>query len=387
MKNQFKGCIKFSIKGKNLYKFINALRNESINCSNQYCKNNVYYGDVCNSDFKTVEYLAEKYDMELDYFEYETVRKKVFRYRHRYGIMAGIIIIFASIIYFSNIVLTIEVIGNDKIKDTVIISMLEEMGVKKGTFISNIDFSSCERKLRMRNTDISWAGMRHTGNRLVVEMTEIVPVPEMIEERVPCNIIASRNAQITNIAIYNGQLMRGVGEYVRKGDVIVSGVVSDNRGHTNLRHSLGNITAIYEDSINIHQDFKTVIYETTGNVRKEKYLNLFNFRIPLFIGKNNFSVYNSNSISIPYNFLNKELPISLTRTTIDEQTVKEKIYTSDEAKALIEEKIFLYEKNFLSDVDIIESTLLYSETETGIDCTVTYTLEGEIGIQKDIWAK
>ena len=61
--------------------------------------------------------------------------------------------------------------------------------------------------------------------------------------------------------------------------------------------------------------------------------------------------------------------------------------TPEEAKAVIEEKVFIYEKNFLSDVNIINCSLEYSQSDTGIDCIVRYTLEGEIGMKKDIWAK
>lgn len=387
LKNQIKGCIKFSVKGKNLYKFINALRSERLNCSNQYCKNNIYYGEVTSGDFETVKLLAEQYGMEIDFFEYETLRKKLFRYRHRYGIIIGIILIIASLFYFSNIVLTIEIQGNRNVSDTVVLSMLEELGIKKGTFLSDINFSSCERKLRMNNPDISWVGMRHTGNRLVIEMTEIVHAPEMLNERMPCNIVSAQNAQITKISIYSGQIMRGVGDCVRKNDVLVSGVVTDNKGHVNLRHSLGSVTAIYEDSITIHQDFTEKIYQDTGNTYNEKYLNLFNFNIPLFLGKNKFSSYNTDTICSPVFLFGKEMPINFVKNKLSEKKLIEKTYTLDEAKAVIEEKVFLYEKNFLSDVNIMECSLDYSQTESGLDCTVKYTVEGEIGIQKDIWAK
>ena len=387
MKNQIKGCIKFSVSGKNLYRFINTLRNQRLNCSNQYCKNDVYYGEVSVNDFETVRELAEKYDMMLDFYEYETARKKLYRYRHRYGIIIGMILTFISVLYFSNTVMTIEIIGNQKVSDNTVILMLENMGVKKGTFIGNIDFSSCERKLRMRNTDISWVGIRHTGNRLVVEMTEIVPAPEIENKKMPCNIISTQNAQITAMSIYNGQIMRGVGDCVRKGDVIVSGVASDNNGHINLRHSFGTVTAIYEDTINIHQDFCETVSEKTGKTYKEKYINLFNFKIPLFTGKSNFSDYNSEKFSSPVFIFGKKLPVSIDKNILSEIKRTEKIYTPDEARAVIEEKIFIYEKNFLSGSKILESTLEYSQTEIGLDCTVKYTVEGEIGIQKDIWAK
>ena len=100
MKNQIKGCIKFSVSGKKLYRFINTLRNQRLNCSNQYCKNDVYYGEVSVNDFETVRELAEKYDMTLDFYEYETARKKLYRYRHRYGIIIGMILTFISVLYF-----------------------------------------------------------------------------------------------------------------------------------------------------------------------------------------------------------------------------------------------------------------------------------------------
>lgn len=387
MKNHIKGCIKFSVSGKNLYRFINILRSQRLNCANQYCKNDAYYGEVSVNDFETVRELAEKYDMELDFYEYETARKKIYRYRHRYGIIIGIVLTLIAVLYFSNTVMTIEIIGNQKVSDNTIVLMLENMGVRKGTFISSIDFSSCERKLRMRNTDISWVGIRRTGNRLVVEMTEIVPAPEIKDTKKPCNIVSLQNAQITAMSIYNGQIMRGVGDCVRKGDVIVSGVASDNKGHINLRHSSGTVTAIYEDSITIHQDFREVVSEKTGKTFREKYINIFNFKIPLFIGKSNFSDYNSETLSAPVFLFGKELPISISKNKLSEIKTTEKIYTPDEAKAIIEEKVFIYEKNFLSDSEILECSLEYSQTESGLDCTVRYTVEGEIGIQKDVWAK
>lgn len=387
MKNQIKGCIKFSVRGKNLYRFINTLRSERINCSNQYCKNDTYYGEVSVHDFETVRELAGNYRMELDFYEYETARKKLLRHRRRYGIYAGIILTLISVIYFSNTVMTIEIIGNQRVSDTTVIAMLENAGIKKGTFIGGINFSSCERKLRMGNTNISWVGIRHTGNRLVVEMTETVPVPEMENTKTPCNIIASHTAQITAMSIYNGQIMRGVGDYVRKGDVIVSGVVSDGRGHINLRHSYGKVTAIYEDSITIHQDFRENIKKKTGKSFNQKFLNLFNLKIPLFIGKNSFSEYDKDTVSSPFFLFGKELPISLRKDRIYEIKNSEKIYAPEEAKAVIEEKVFIYEKNFLSDVNIINCSLEYSQSDTGIDCIVRYTLEGEIGMKKDIWAK
>ena len=124
--------------------------------------------------------------------------------------------------YFSNTVMTIEVNGNSRVKESVILSVLNDMGVKKGTCLNDINYSKCERELRIRIDKISWTAIRRTGNRIVVDVTEIVDIPEMLKERTPCNIISDKNAQITNVSVLDGQLMRIVGDYVRSGDILVS---------------------------------------------------------------------------------------------------------------------------------------------------------------------
>ncbi|HOF68791.1 MAG TPA: sporulation protein YqfD, partial [Ruminococcus sp.] len=162
--------MKFSAKGKNLYKFINGIHRARIYCFNQYCKSEVFYGEVYKKNLPLIEQLAQKHGISLEIFEYETLVSKLKKYRLRFGIAIGILAFMFACFYFSNTVMTIEVNGNSRVKESVILSVLNDMGVKKGTCLNDINYSKCERELRIRIDKISWTAIRRTGNRIVVDV-------------------------------------------------------------------------------------------------------------------------------------------------------------------------------------------------------------------------
>ena len=289
--------------------------------------------------------------------------------------------------YFSNTVMTIEVNGNSRVKESVILSVLNDMGVKKGTCLNGINYSKCERELRIRIDKISWTAIRRTGNRIVVDVTEIVDIPEMLKERTPCNIISDKNAQITNVSVLDGQLMRIVGDYVRSGDILVSGIIQDSNGHITMHHSMADITGIYEEKVCFTQLISDISYESTGNKREEHYLNLFNLKIPLFLGRNKYELYSSDENTKDLILFGKKLPISFTEKRISENKYCQKVYDKEETDSMIMQKIFFYEKNFLQDKKILDRKIEKSENETEVTYNVTYSIEGKIGTQQDIYTK
>lgn len=81
------------------------------------------------------------------------------------------------------------------------------------------------------------------------------------------------------------------------------------------------------------------------------------------------------------------LPVSVIENRLAETSLSEKDYTQEELEAELMEKIYLYEKNFLSDVRIIEREIVSEQNENSLTYTVTYTVEGDIGVQREIFIK
>ncbi|MBD5159998.1 MAG: sporulation protein YqfD [Ruminococcus sp.] len=388
MKNQIKGCVRINASGKNLYKFINALHDSDVDCFGQYCRNDVFYAEIYRRDLKEVQEIAENLNIEMTSFEYDTISSTVIRHKKRFGIIAGIIFVTAISLYFSGIIMTIEIQGNSKVSDSTIITALEQLNIKQGTPIKDINFPYCENELRLMIDDVAWAGMHITGNRVVVEVTEIVEKPEMINDRIPCNVVSSQDAYITYTSIYDGQLMHKVGDYVPRGTMLINGVTKDETGHVNLHHAMGKITGTYEETVTFEGNYKIRQYNPTGETFSQKTLKLFSFEIPVSFGKNKFENFTTEENEKYLKVLGKTIPVGIVRNRFTETELSETTYTEEELSAKIMEKIYLYEKNFLDDdIKILERDIKTEKKEESIEYIVTYKLEGDICEQKEILIK
>ena len=235
---------------------------------------------------------------------------------------------------------------------------------------------------------VAWAGMHITGNRVVVEVTEIVEKPEMINERLPCNIVSAHDAYITYTSIYDGQLMHKVGDYVPRGTLLINGVTKDETGHVNLHHAMGKITGTYEETVTFEENYTIKQYNPTGETFNQKFLKLFSFKIPLSFGKNQYENFLTDENEKYFKIFGKTLPIGIIKSQFTETELSETTFTDDELSKHIMEKIYLYEKNFLNDdIEIIDRNIKTEKKENSLVYTVTYKLEGDICEQKEILMK
>ncbi len=387
MKNRISGRIRINAAGNDLYGFINALHSSSVRCSGQYVKKDVLYADIRRCDLKETEELASLYGISLSCAEYETLSLKLRRYRKRFGILFGILIVTISALYFSNVVVTIEINGNSKVSDQAILAALEELDIKKGTPISSINFHRCENELRVMVQGVSWAAIRHTGNRVVVDVTEIVEKPETELKRIPCNIISSKDARITCTTVYDGMLMHKVGDYVPAGTLLITGVTTDDTGHSTLHHAMGEIRGIYEETLTFTDEYSTDERILTGKTETKRRLCLFSLEIPMYIGKSDFKDYDSEGTESYLKIFGKQLPIGIKKEKLSETNIKPQTFTKEELSERLIQKIYLYEKNFLHDKKILDRQITETNTDDSLTFTVTYQLEGNIGIQREIFVK
>ncbi|MDE6833080.1 MAG: sporulation protein YqfD, partial [Ruminococcus sp.] len=337
---------------------------------------------------REVQAIAEDLKIKLTSFEYDTISSTIIRHKKRFGIIAGIIFVTAISLYFSGIIMTIEIQGNSKVSDSTIITALEQLNIKQGTPIKDINFPYCENELRLMIDDVAWAGMHISGNRVVVEVTEIVEKPEMINNRIPCNVVSSHDAYITYTSVYDGQLMHKVGDYVPYGTMLINGVTKDETGHVNLHHAMGKITGTYEETVTFEGNYKIRQYNPTGETFSQKFLKLFSFEIPVSFGKNKFENFTTEENQKYFKVFGKTIPVGIVKNKFTETELSEKTYTEEELSAKIMEKIYLYEKNFLDDdIKILERNIKTEKKEDSIEYIVTYKLEGDICEQKEILIK
>ena len=110
-------------------------------------------------------------------------------------------------------------------------------------------------------------------------------------------------------------------------------------------------------------------------------------RNPLYLGGQVDGEYEYNESTTNFSFFNITLPIGITHQTYRPFKNQIVTYTKDEAEAEIQQKILNYEENLLKNQIIISKEIQKSDDKNQMQIVVLYTLEGEIGISKELMAK
>ena len=254
---------------------------------------------------------------------------------------------------------------------------------------ADINFLECERRLRLSIPELAWTGIRHTGSRIVVDVTEVTPKPEMVLDDVPCNIVASKNAQITSVIVHRGQLIKQKGEAVKKGDVIISGVVEDDKGKSITRHAMGEITGIYKEDMTFTQYYterKAVYDEKSTN---KKYIEFFGARIPAFLKKAEFDTYDYNECTNYFMLFGRKIPIGIVHANYAPFSYEETEFSQEEAEKLLSQQAALYEKNFYDSfgITVLDRSIELKTDSEKAEYIVSYTLEGNIAEDREIFIK
>ncbi len=387
MTGRIMGMVLLRAKGRELYSFINMLHAGRIGCSGQYCRRDCFHAEVRRSDLPKIREMAQECGVELETLERRTVSAWLRSYRRRIGLIIGALIVLAGSVYFSNVIVTVEVQGNSAVAEEDILAALGQLGVKRGAMMYGINFVYVENELRLMVDGISWAGVHCTGNRVVVEVTETVPKPEGESTRIPCNIVAAEDARITYTSVYDGLLMRKVGDYVPAGSVLVSGVTDDS-GHITLHHAMGKIRGEFERTVTFTAETGQLRYVPTGRSSDSRRLILFGLEVPLSFGGRDYSAETVAESTGALRFFGRELPVAVVSRHCAETALLRVEFSREELRDILAQKIYLYEKNFLAgDTVIISRDIAEEEKESSLVYTVTYTLEGDIGEQREIFIK
>ena len=389
MFNNIRGIISFEAVASDPEELINGIRQSSAVVSDLKCKNGRITGRLYRTDFPDVKDLAEKKGAQISI---SGTRGSIFtirRYRFRYGIIIGIALAVAMVFYLSNIVMSIEVYGNETFTDKQIESILSDNGIHIGAFIPSIDLRDTERRIVSSVDKIAWIGIRSSGCIIQAEISEMEDPPEMIPTSVPCNIVSAKDAQVVEIRdVYAGMLIPMLYDGVKKGDILISGTVEDGKGGVYFAHAMGKIIGRYDEKVIFNQPYKDEFFNYTDKITR-KYLEVFGLKIPLYVGRNNFEQFEYDEDMTYLQLLNIRLPIGILRSEYRLYETEEIEYSPEKAKQLLEEKIKMYEMNFFEgeDITIVNREVQISENKEGMAASVKYTLESDIGITKEIMAK
>lgn len=254
------------------------------------------------------------------------------RYRRRKGFLAGLLCVLLALIIASQFIWRVDINGCVTIPEGELRAELAEMGVKPGVRAAKIDARILQQQLRLLDGRIAWIAINIVGSTAQVEVRErdIPPDPIDPDERVG-NVVAACDGQIRYMEVYEGESVVKIGDTVRAGDIIVSGIIEDQYGNRQFKYARARVMAhAYEDQ-DVAVPLKQPQWVITGEPKIKSYLEWGKIRIPMFfplkMKEQPYSVTWQREVLLPSEDLwvlkRTATPVQLQSSEISEHEAKE----------------------------------------------------------------
>lgn len=308
------------------------------------------------------------------------------RYRKRKGFFLGITICTILVYIMSLYIWDISFLGGSKYTPEALTKFLNDNHIYTGIRKSKVNCQEIEEEIRLKYKDIGWVSAEIRGTRLIIKITETnmpAPAAKAIE---PSHIIASKNAIIKSIITRTGTPLVREGDVVRKGDILVSGIVTIKADFDEVLRNQPVVAdadivckSYYDYQDCFRMDYIHKLF--TGSKKKGYYFELLGKKIFLYSPRNSYENYdiivNENALHVTDSFY---LPFRCGTITTREYEKQTKKYSEEEAKAIANARLDRYLKRLTGHNVII--------TDNNIKITIennTCITKGRILVEEPAW--
>ena len=297
------------------------------------------------------------------------------KYKKRTGLILGMIMFFLIINLLSCFVWHIDIKGNESVSDIEILKVCKEIGINEGMAKKGFSAKNKRDELLLKADSLAWASLNIEGCFLEIEVTEVQTKAQSSE---PTNLKASADGIIKKIDVKAGNCVVKVGDTVRKGDILVSGVI-ESASSTEFVHSIGKVTAVTERCYSAEREFIQNVSLPTGKKTKRSVLSFFGIKLPLYIADVK-GEYNSELTVKNAELFEKELPASIATREYTFIKNRKKRFDEKALKKQLEDDIYnQISKDGITDYKIKDYN--FEQTDKSIKETLIISAEENIAFQ------
>ena len=246
--------------------------------------------------------------------------------------------------FLSNIIFSVDVIYNDSEVVDLIKKELAKYDIKKYEKKKSYEYlDKVKERILIDNKDtLEWLEIEESGTKYIVRLVERKKETKQNEYQYQ-SVVASKDATIASIKAYSGEKVKQVNEYVKKGDVIISGILTKPDGTNLYIKAKGSVLGEVWYKVSVEYPLYYKEERVTGKNKSVILICFLNKEIPIFPYKKYKQFKRQSRSLIENNFI----PFKITKEKLYEVIIKEDIYTNEEAiqKAIEEAKLKIKEKN------------------------------------------
>ena len=275
-------------------------------------------------------------------------------YKMRIGFFIGAVLCAALLAASSFFVWDINVSGQTGLSEKEILKTLEGYGLYIGAYIPNIDTMRLENELVIDTEELSYASINLRGT-----VAEVV-VRERKEKDVenislPSNLVANCDGQIESIEVRGGMPTVKKGQIVKKGQLLVSGVIDSQAVGYRLVRARGEIYARISRSFTAEVPLVREKKSRTGEKKTRVTIRFFAKKINLF-SNNDISFEKYDTIEEEKRlclFDRVEMPVFIIKTTYSEYVTETEKISEEQALSIAEKELAGQTEKTLSEAQIL----------------------------------
>jgi similar to stage IV sporulation protein len=281
-------------------------------------------------------------------------------------LVAGMVLFIAVLFILSSVVWQVKVEGNEKLKTADILAVAKQQGIYPLQWKFRLkNAEALSEQLHQKLPSVSWVGVQMHGTHLTIEIVESAQ-PEVKPLLSPRHLVASTNAVVTEIRAEKGRPMVKANAFVRKGDLLISGLIGNEQNQQIVVAKgivIGNVW--YTSMVEMPFELKRNTY--TGATAKRFYLVFGNRALQLTgYRQKKFEHYNETNVRKFIQLGTWTAPIGWIKQTLLESQETQQILDLEQAKKIAIERA---EASVLQGADnkarITAQKILHERVENG----------------------
>lgn len=267
--------IKIKVSGKNVKNYLKRLNDHQINIYKINYLNKEIEIFINEKNLEKAYELKTIYELEkLDEFGIKKLFKKI---EKNFILIVLLILNVIFINYLANYIYKVEIIENKIELKKYINQILVKNNIKP--YAKKKSYKTIEKiknKILLENKDhIEWIEIIESGVKYIVKVEERIKKEDK-EEFEYQNIVASKEGIVKKIIASNGQVVVNKNDYVKKGDVLISGIIKLNGEEKNRIKASGVVYAEAWYKVKTSEDLYKNVREKTQECTKGFKLQFFN---------------------------------------------------------------------------------------------------------------
>ncbi|MBE6617710.1 MAG: hypothetical protein E7627_07240 [Ruminococcaceae bacterium] len=235
-------------------------------------------------EYKRFTILAEETEIEYAASELLGLPVTLGFIRRRPMLLIGLILAVFWLIYSENLVWDIKITGNTKTPTDEIINHLSDLGFEVGTNFKKVNFNKLHATYVAEQQDIAWLSIYMNGTVAEVQVKELYEDTRPKHEGgIYANVVATEDGVVESVNVFEGQAAVKAGDFVRAGQVLISGVVENKDGSVRYEYAAGEVICKIARKATVKVQSEREVKRYTGQEITKKSVKIFKKSINLFI--------------------------------------------------------------------------------------------------------